>query len=417
MKQAFAVIACMAFVLLLCRPAGAAGYTYAVLDYPGATHTEAWDINNSGVVVGWYDTDSDSFSEPHGFVLYGTTWYRLDHPGAMWTFAMGINDGGTLVGTWVDPGGVAFGFSLTGGGYAHIDPYPSADESYVYSINNANTIVGWFSGDRPEVPAGLSGYYGYSLSGGVYTFLDYPAGPGVIFHAYGINDSDAIVGQCVDFEGTHCCSLSGDTLSFLDRPGADFAVAWGVNNGGAIVGEYSDATGTHGFLLDGATWATLDYPGALETVAHGINDSGVIVGYFTDHSGTHGFVATPATDLMSVAIDIRPWSGRNLINVRGWDFVPVAILSSPTFDAFEMTDPGSLTFGHTGNETSMVFCSPWAWDVNYDGYADLLCLFRTGTAGFQCGDTRGVLKGKTGDGTPFEGKGTVRVYPCRTASR
>jgi hypothetical protein len=143
----------------------------------------------------------------------------------------------------------------------------------------------------------------------------------------------------------------------------------------------------------------------------------VIVGYFTDSSGTHGFVATPATDLMSVAIDIRPLSSRNLVNVWGWGFVPVAILSSPTFDAFEMTDQGSLTFGRTGEEASMVFCSPWALDANSDGYADLLCFFRTSAAGFQCGDTQGILRGATGDGTSLEGKGTVRVYPCLTASR
>jgi len=407
----------MAFVLLLCSPAGAAGYTYSVVDYPGATHTEAWDINNSGVIIGWYDANSDYPWEPRGFVLYEATWYSLDYPGAMWTFAMGINDGGTLVGTSVDAGGVAFGYSLTGGGYTYIDPYPRAGESYVYSVNSSNTMVGWFSGERPHVPEGLRGYYGYSLSGGTYTLLDYPVGPGVVFHAYGINDTDTIVGQCVDFQGTHCCSLSGDTLFFLDRPGADSTVAWGINNGGAIVGEYTDATGTHGFLLDGATWTTLDYPGAYETVAHGINDVGVIVGYFTDPSGTHAFVATPATDLMPVAIDIRPWSSRNLINASSSGFVPVAILGSPNFDAPEMTDPGSLTFGRTGEEASMAFCSPWALDVNSDGYADLLCLFRTGTAGFRCGDTRGILRGVTGDGILFEGKGAVRVYPCQTVSR
>jgi hypothetical protein len=51
------------------------------------------------------------------------------------------------------------------------------------------------------------------------------------------------------------------------------------------------------------------------------------------------------------------------------------------------------------------------------GNTDLLCLFRLSTAGFQCGDTQGIQKGKTGEGTLFEGKGTVRVYPCLAASR
>jgi hypothetical protein len=417
MKRTSAAIACVVLILVYCSIVRASGYTYTAIDYPGASHTEAWDINNSGVIAGWYNGSSDSAWEPHGFFLNGTIWTGLDYPGAMWTFATGINDSGVIVGTYVNPGGVAFGYSLTGGIWAHIDPYPSADESYLYSINGTGVMVGWFSGYRPDVPKGLRGYYGYSLSGTTYTLLDYPVGPGVVFHAYGINDGGTIVGQCVDFDGSHCCSLSGSTLSFLSFPGAQSTVAWGINNTGTIVGEYTDTTGTHGFSFDGATWTTLDYPGAHETVAHGINDSGAIVGYFSNLSGTHGFLAIPAAGLMSVAIGIRPWSNNNLINYKGWGLIPVAILSSTTFDAFEATDLDTLTFGHTGYEKSLAFCSPWDWDINFDGYADLLCFFRTSAAEFQCGDTQATLKGTTGGGTSFEGKAAVRIYPCRTASR
>ncbi len=417
MKRASAVMICMVCILALFNTVPAADYSYTALDYPGAANTEAWGINNTGVIVGWYDGNSDSAWDPHGFFLNGSTWTGLDYPGAMWTFAMGINDSGSIVGTYLSPGGVAFGYSLTGGTYTHIDSYPSADENYVYAINGPGTMVGWFSGYRPDVPEGLRGYYGFSLSGTTYTLLDYPDSLGIVFHAYGINDGGTIVGQCVDFDGTHCCCLSGPTLAFLDRSGADSTVAWGINNNGTIVGEYTDAAGTHGFSLTGTTWTTLNYPGAYETVAHGVNDSGSIVGYFTDSTGTHGFLATPVPDPMSVAIDIRPWSNNNSISYRGWGLLPVAILGSGTFDAFQATDLSTITFGHSGTEDSMVFCSPWDWDVNSDGYADLLCFFSTNAAHFQCGDTQATFKGMTRNGTALTGQGPVRIVSCRAGSR
>lgn len=96
-------------------------------------------------------------------------------------------------------------------------------------------------------------------------------------------------------------------------------------------------------------------------------------------------------------------------------------------------DPGGVAFGFSLTGGGYAYIDPHpsaddgyaysinnankAWDINSDGYADLLCFFRIGTTGFQCGDTRGILKGITSDGTLFEGKGTVRVYPCLTASR
>jgi hypothetical protein len=41
-----------------------------------------------------------------------------------------------------------------------------------------------------------------------------------------------------------------------------------------------------------------------------------------------------------------------------------------------------------------------------------LWTFSTTMAEFQ-GDTEGILKGQTKDGTPIEGRDLVRVVPCR----
>jgi hypothetical protein len=87
----------------------------------------------------------------------------------------------------------------------------------------------------------------------------------------------------------------------------------------------------------------------------------------------------------------------------------VAVLSSPAFDAPAELDVASLTFGRTGEETSLASCGLDGEDVNGDGLLDLVCHFGTQAAGFLSGDTQGILKGKTLAGAKFVGSDSVRV--------
>ena len=121
------------------------------------------------------------------------------------------------------------------------------------------------------------------------------------------------------------------------------------------------------------------------------------------------------TDLLTVSIDIKPGSYPNSINPRSKGKIPVAILSSMDFDAPTVVDTESLTFGRTGDEESLAFCSPSSEDVNGDGFVDLVCHFYTQMTGFECGDDEGILKGQTVDETPVEGNDSVRIVPsaCR----
>jgi len=120
-----------------------------------------------------------------------------------------------------------------------------------------------------------------------------------------------------------------------------------------------------------------------------------------------------ATPLSAVAIDIRPWNSSNLINRMDWGLLPVAILSNSEFDAVDIMDLETITFGRTGDEHSMAFCSPIEWNVNRDSYKDLVCFFWIQRTGFQCGDTQGVLKGTTQSAIRVEAKDSVRVIPCK----
>lgn len=119
------------------------------------------------------------------------------------------------------------------------------------------------------------------------------------------------------------------------------------------------------------------------------------------------------TTAIPFSIDIKPGSGPNSINPKSHGKIPVAILSTEEFDALQMVNKDSLTFGRTGEENSLAFCNHRGEDVNADGLKDLVCHFFTEDTGFVCGDTEGVLKCATTDGTPIEGRDSVKVVPCK----
>jgi len=112
--------------------------------------------------------------------------------------------------------------------------------------------------------------------------------------------------------------------------------------------------------------------------------------------------------LQKVPIDIKPGSFPNSINMESRGTIPVAILSTPDFDATTV-DKTSLTFGRTGDEDSLEKCTKSNEDVNGDGLLDVVCHFRTQDTGFREGDNEGILKGKTVDGIPIEGRDSVRI--------
>jgi hypothetical protein len=85
----------------------------------------------------------------------------------------------------------------------------------------------------------------------------------------------------------------------------------------------------------------------------------------------------------------------------------VSILSTRTFDATASVSPQTLTFGKTGRESSLFHCAKPHKDVNGDGLPDLSCRFVTRLAGFQKGDTVGVLRFVDSLGMPREGRDSI----------
>jgi len=121
---------------------------------------------------------------------------------------------------------------------------------------------------------------------------------------------------------------------------------------------------------------------------------------------------TAGAPIVPVAIMIKPAAPPPVpINPGAMGTIPVAILSSPTFDATSQVDRTSLTFGHAGAETSLSRCDPGGEDVNGDGLPDLVCHFYSQKTGFISGDTMGFLQGMTVSLLAIQGAEAITTVP------
>lgn len=130
--------------------------------------------------------------------------------------------------------------------------------------------------------------------------------------------------------------------------------------------------------------------------------------------GLHSLAAFPPKSCVPpveiVGIEIKPPALPPVrINPRSGGKIPVAILSTASFNAVTQVDRKSLTFGHSGNEASLVFCNRSGEDVNNDGLPDLVCHFSTRRSAFVAGDTNAVLNGKTVTGAAIQGSEAIRT--------
>ncbi len=113
-----------------------------------------------------------------------------------------------------------------------------------------------------------------------------------------------------------------------------------------------------------------------------------------------------------VDIDIKPGSFPNSINLASAGVVPVAILSSPTFDATQV-DPATVTLAGAAvkliGKGSKYSCS--AQDVNSDGLTDLVCHVETAQFLIEPGDSVAVLEGQTFSGLRIRGENSIQIVP------
>jgi hypothetical protein len=116
--------------------------------------------------------------------------------------------------------------------------------------------------------------------------------------------------------------------------------------------------------------------------------------------------------VLEVAIDIKPGSDDNNINLGSQGVIPVAIFSSDTFDATTV-DPETVTL--EGAQIKMTGkSSKYLWheeDVNMDGLMDIVCQVLTDQFEIETGETVAVLTAETFDGMQIVGEDTVNIVP------
>jgi hypothetical protein len=112
----------------------------------------------------------------------------------------------------------------------------------------------------------------------------------------------------------------------------------------------------------------------------------------------------------SVEIDIKPGSYPNSINPRSRGKIPVAIITTETFDAATV-DSTTVRFGANGTEATPVRSA--LKDVDKDGDIDMILHFRTRSTGIQCRDTSASLTGETASGLMIQGFDSVKTVGCR----
>jgi hypothetical protein len=202
--------------------------------------TEAWGINNSRVVCGYYVDGND-----HGYFLMGRMFHNFDVPGSSDTLLLGLNNAGDFCGADFPGSGVQSAFFSLGGVITEFT-VPRAADSLAEQINSSNQVCGFFDDSS------------------------------FVSHGY-FRDSD------------------GTIYAPIDPAGSTGTLIFGNNDSNWMVGRYSDSGGlTHGLLfIPPNRYITYDYPGSTFTSLNGINVQGIIVGRYLDPSSgiEHGIIA------------------------------------------------------------------------------------------------------------------------------
>lgn len=132
-------------------------------------------------------------------------------------------------------------------------------------------------------------------------------------------------------------------------------------------------------------------------------------------------IPPPVTDLvlvldcnLPVSIDIKPGSDVNPINVKNKGVIPVAILTTDSFDATTVNHNTVVLEGatevHIKKKTGLL--RRHEEDVDGDGDTDLVFHFERESTDIQCGNISASLTGQTFDGQMIVGSDSITIVGC-----
>jgi hypothetical protein len=190
--------------------------------------------------------------------------------------------------------------------------------------------------------------------------------------------------------------------------------------GASFDADQGEGTGSaYAFTFDGTSWRETrkliasDAAGeATFGVSVAIDGGPAIVGAANDSGNGEYSGAVYVYTLdgpTSVDIDIKPGSKRNPINLRSKGNIPVAILTSDTFDATQVNWE-TVRFGPSG--ATERHQRVHVRDADYDGDMDVILHFKIRDTGILCSDTDATLTGETFSGEEITGSDVIKIVKC-----
>jgi probable HAF family extracellular repeat protein len=219
-----------------------------------ATETDAYAVNNKGVIAGAY---TDSSGVQHGMILAGTKLTTVDNK--------------TCVNSGMGPTSISF-----------------------FGINTAGAAVGWCANVNTSIDES------FVYAKGKFTPIKFPKSTGT--QATGINDKGAVVGLYLDTAGNaHGFLFANKKYKRIDVKGAAQTEAYGINNlgqitlysGTSISGGVIGCAPCNSYILKGTKFTQLTDPkaGSTGTIVHAVNNKGDIDGtYFDSSNNRHGWL-------------------------------------------------------------------------------------------------------------------------------
>jgi hypothetical protein len=279
--------------------------TFTVLTGPaGASNVNALGLNDQGLVVGSYQASGGNID---GFVYNmanGTYTTVVDPSATTQTVINGINDQGQMVGFYLDSSNHIEGMAINPGPQAAqwnlqtVDNPTDTTFNQLLAINNAGTIAGYYGiGSAAHPNQG----YTVTVNGTTNTFTSENFPSSVQTQVTGINNAGQTSGFEVDSNGNSYgfVAENGHYTVAIDpnAPAVNGVVNeqfLGMNDAGQVAGffTYDTAGDNQAFVYDSHTgdFAAITMAGVTNISATAVSDGGAVVGFFTQGGNTDGFL-------------------------------------------------------------------------------------------------------------------------------
>lgn len=282
-----------------------AGWDIKGLGTLGGKNSQAFDINDSGQVVGSADLTGNTGY--HAFItgMYGVGMTDIGTLGGRFSQANGINESGQITGYTSVTNEITHTFITGSNGIGMIDlgalpGFYLPNDHYIevgegLAINESGQVAGDSMSSDENTRSFFTGPNGVNI-----TYFPSSLMP-TLNAATDINDSGQVVGYFYNdrtsISGGYITGANGEGITYLEGLGGNYGAASSVNNLGQAVGWASlaaDNTIDHAFITGPNGVGTTDLLGSQggnRSEATDINNLGDVVGKFAAPDGsTHAFL-------------------------------------------------------------------------------------------------------------------------------